>query len=153
MADRPARRRAQAHRKIADVLEQLHGSALESRAAELAHHFLAATKSADAAKAVSYCNMAGDQALAQVAPADAVGWFAQALDLYPQLPAEEGLHCDLLVGLGMDQIRSGDPAVSANTVRSCNELSRIGSAGTEQVQGFPAHRSVSGAHQLTPDIA
>ncbi len=54
--------------------------------------------------------MAGDQALAQAAPADALGWFVQALDLYPQLPADESLHCDLLIGLGTAQIRTGDPA-------------------------------------------
>ena len=108
--DLGAARRARAHRKIADVLEQFYGSALESRAAELAYHFLAATKSVDVAKAVTYCKMAGDQALAQVASADAVGWFAQALDLYPQIPADESLHCDLLIGLGTAQIRSGDPA-------------------------------------------
>jgi tetratricopeptide (TPR) repeat protein len=108
--DLGAARRARAHRKIADVLEQFYGSAPESRAAELAHHFLAATKSVDVVKAVGYCKMAGDQALAQVASADAVGWFAQALDLYPQLPPDENLHCDLLIGLGTAQIRSGDPA-------------------------------------------
>ena len=108
--DLGAARRARAHRRIADVLEQFYGSAPESRAAELAHHFLAATKSVDVAKAVTYCKMAGDQALAQVASADAVGWFVQALDLYPQLPADERLHCDLLIGLGTAQIRTGDPA-------------------------------------------
>ena len=105
-----AARRARAHRRIADVLEQLYGPTPESRAAELAHHFLAATKSVDVAKAVKYCKMAGDQALAQVASADAVGWFVQALDLYPQLPADKRLHCDLLIGLGTAQIRTGDPA-------------------------------------------
>jgi len=105
-----AARRARAHRRIADVLEQFYGQTPESRAAELAHHFLAATKSVDVAKAVTYCKMAGDQALAQVASADAVGWFVQALDLYPQLPADERLHCDLLIGLGTAQIRTGDPA-------------------------------------------
>ena len=88
----------------------MYGSSLESRAAELARHFVAATKSADARKAVNYSKMAGDQAFAQVAAADAVGWFAQALDLYPQLPADESLHCDLLIGLGTAQIRTGDPA-------------------------------------------
>ena len=103
-------RRARAHRKVADALEQLSGSAPETRAAELAHHFVAATKTADAAKAVTYCKLAGDQALAQVAPADAVGWFAQALELYPQLPSDEELRCDLLIGLGTAQIRTGDPA-------------------------------------------
>jgi class 3 adenylate cyclase/tetratricopeptide (TPR) repeat protein len=107
--DLGAARRARAHRKVADVLEQMYGAAPESRAAELAHHFLAATKSADAMKALTYCKMAGDQALAQAAPADALGWFVQALDLYPQLPADENLHCDLLIGLGTAQIRIGDP--------------------------------------------
>ena len=37
-------------------------------------------------KALSYCKLAGDQALAQLAPADALGWFAQALELYPSCP-------------------------------------------------------------------
>jgi class 3 adenylate cyclase len=105
-----AARRARTHHKVADALEQLYGSAPEARAAELARHFVAATKTADAAKAVTYCKLAGDQALAQVAPADAVGWFAQALDLYPQLPPDEELRCDLLIGLGTAQIRTGDPA-------------------------------------------
>jgi tetratricopeptide (TPR) repeat protein len=108
--DLGAARRARAHRKVADVLEQMYGTAPESRAAELAHHFLAATKSADAMKALTYCKMAGDQALAQAAPADALSWFVQALDLYPQLLADESLHCDLLIGLGTAQIRTGDPA-------------------------------------------
>jgi class 3 adenylate cyclase len=108
--DLGASRRARAHRKVADALEQLYGSAPQARAAELARHFVAATKTADAAKAVTYCKLAGDQALAQVAPSDAVGWFAQALDLYPQLPPDEELRCDLLIGLGTAQIRTGDPA-------------------------------------------
>ena len=88
----------------------MYGTAPESRAAELAHHFLTATKTGDAPKALTYCKMAGDQALAQAGPADALGWFVQALDLYPQLPADENLHCDLLIGLGTAQIRTGNPA-------------------------------------------
>jgi class 3 adenylate cyclase/tetratricopeptide (TPR) repeat protein/DNA polymerase III delta prime subunit len=108
--DLGAARRARAHRKVADVLEQRYGTAPESRAAELAHHFLAATKSADVMKALTYCKMAGDQALTQAAAADALGWFVQALDLYPHLPADENIHCDLLIGLGTAQIRIGDPA-------------------------------------------
>ncbi len=108
--DLGAARRARVHRKVADALEQIYGTAPESRAAELAHHFLAATKSADVMKALTYCKMAGDQALTQAAAADALSWFVQALDLYPQLPADESLHCDLLIGLGTAQIRTGDPA-------------------------------------------
>jgi class 3 adenylate cyclase/tetratricopeptide (TPR) repeat protein len=108
--DLGAARRARAHRKVAEILEERYGSAPESGAAELALHFLAATKSADAAKALTYCKMAGDQALANAAPADALGWFAQALDLSRQLPSDERIHCDILIGLGTAQIRTGDAA-------------------------------------------
>jgi class 3 adenylate cyclase len=108
--DLGATRRARAHRKIADVLEQRYGTAPDSRAAELARHFVAATQTADTAKALTYCKLAGDQALAQLAPADALGWFLQALDLYRQVPDDETLRCDLLIGLGTAQRRTGDPA-------------------------------------------
>ena len=108
--DLGASRRARVHRRIADSLEQMYGAAPEARAAELARHFVAATKTADAMKALSYCKIAGDQALAQLAPADALGWFAQALELYPQVPTDDGMRCDLLIGLGTAQRRTGDPA-------------------------------------------
>jgi hypothetical protein len=108
--DLGASRRARAHRKVAGVLEQLYGAAPEVRAAELARHFVAATRASDVLKALTYCKLAGDQALAQLAPADALEWFAQALELSSQVPADEGLHCDLLIGLGTAQRRTGDPA-------------------------------------------
>ncbi len=106
--DLGASRRARQHRKIAEALEQLCGEAREARAGELAHHFFAATKTADAMKALSYSKLAGEQALARLAPADALVWFTQALELYPQLPREPGLHCDLLTGLGTAQRLVGD---------------------------------------------
>ena len=108
--DLGATRRARVHRKIAEVLEELSGAAPESRAAELARHFVAATKAADATKALTYSKLAGEQALAQLAPADALGWFSQGLELFPQVPPDERLRCDLLIGLGTAQRRTGDPA-------------------------------------------
>ena len=108
--DLGATRRARAHRKIAEVLEELYGSAPETRAAELARHFVAATKAADATKALTYSKLAGEQALAHLAPADALSWFSQALELFPQVPPDERLRCDLLIGFGTAQRRTGDPA-------------------------------------------
>ena len=87
----------------------MYGTAPDGRAAELARHFVAATKTADVAKALNYCKLAGEQTLAQLAPADALGWFSQALDLYPQIPSDEGLRCDLLIGFGTAQRQIGDP--------------------------------------------
>jgi tetratricopeptide (TPR) repeat protein len=134
-------RRARAHRRVADVLEQLYASSSEPRVAELAHHFLAATRSADATKAVTYCKMAGDQALAQAAPADAVGWFSHALELYPQLPGDESRLCDLLVGLGTAQRRTGDPAHrqtlldAATVARSLGDGARLVAAALANSRG------------------
>jgi tetratricopeptide (TPR) repeat protein len=108
--DLGATRRGRVHRKVAEAMEQLYGGAPESRSADLARHFVAATKSADAMKAVHYSMLAGNQALAQLAPADALGWYTQALELYPQLVPDEDLHCDLLIGLGTAQRLTGDPA-------------------------------------------
>ena len=107
--DLGASRRARAHRKIAEALETLCGTSPEARSGELARHFVAATKTADARKALTYSQMAGNHALAQLAPADALGWFTQALDLYSQTAPDEALHCDLLIGLGTAQRQTGDP--------------------------------------------
>ena len=108
--DLGASRRARVHRRIADALEDLYEGSAEGHAGELARHFLAATRTADTMKALLYSKMAGDQALAQLAPADALGWFHQSLELYAQLPPDEETRCDLLTGLGTAQRLVGDPA-------------------------------------------
>jgi predicted ATPase len=89
--DQGATRRARAHHKVAQVLEELPGAAPETRAAELARHFAAATKTADATKALTYSKLAGEQALAQLAPADALEWFGQALELCSQVRPDDSL--------------------------------------------------------------
>jgi class 3 adenylate cyclase len=124
--DLGATRRARAHRKIAEVLEHHYGGAPGSHAADLAHHFIAATKTADTLKALVYSKMAGEEALAQVAPADALGWFLQALDFYPQIPPDETLHCDLLIGLGTAQRQSGDPAHRQTLLQAAAIAQEIG---------------------------
>lgn len=103
-------RRSRTHRRVADALEARVGNDPGPRAAELARHFVAATKAVDATKAVTYSKIAGDEALAKLAPSDAVSWYTQALDLYQQMPSDPALQCDLLIGLGTAQRRLGDPA-------------------------------------------
>jgi tetratricopeptide (TPR) repeat protein len=104
-----ATRRARAHRKIAEVLEDLCADNPGPRAGELARHFMGASQAGDAMKALIYLQLAGDEAVKRLAPADALGWFAQALDLYRRVPPNEKLHFDLLLGLGIAQRQSGDP--------------------------------------------
>ena len=78
---------------------------------ELAHHWGKATTAVDLPKAISYARQAGERALADLAPDEALRWFSQALELQgQQLEVDPIDHCDLLVGLGEAQRQAGDPA-------------------------------------------
>ncbi len=145
--DLGASRRARAHRRIAEALETLCGATPQARAGELARHFVGATKAADIAKALEYTQMAGNQALAQLAPADALGWFAQALDLHGQSPSDGVVQCDLLIGLGTAQRQTGDPAhretllQAANIAKSLGDTERLVQAALAGSRGGSASRA------------
>ena len=101
-----ATRRARAHRTVAEAIEALPDA--ETRVAELARHWSAATTPADVAKAVDYAKEAGRQALRALSPDEAVRWYTQALDLLSQQPAaDEHVRCELLVRLGGAQRQAG----------------------------------------------
>jgi len=103
-------RRARAHRHVGEALEALCGGRPGSRVGELARHWTSATQPAEATKAIAYSRQAGDAALAALAPADALGFYAQALDLYPQsTDPDPVLALDLAIGLGTAQRLTGDP--------------------------------------------
>ena len=94
-------RRARAHRAIAEALEDLTEGEPGPRVGELAHHWGQATRPTDVAKAVTYAGRAGVRALATFAPAEAMRWFTQALELLDHDPsADLRTRADLLVGLG-----------------------------------------------------
>jgi hypothetical protein len=108
--------RAEAHRRIAAVLE---GGRRPARAghAELAHHFLRAapTGAEAAASAVEYSRLAGAEAMSALAYEEAAGHFRRALDAQTRAaeatPARRG---ELLVGLAEALTKSGpDPAATA----------------------------------------
>ena len=81
------------------------------RVGELARHWFSATQPIDLAKAIDYSRQAGDAALAALAPADALRYYAQALDLYAQADDPDPLlGIDLAIGLGTAQRQTGDPA-------------------------------------------
>ncbi len=80
-------RRARAHRRVAEALEGLGGGRPDTRLGELARHWVKTSQPADLAKALDYSRRAADAALAALAPADALGYYAQALDLYSRTDA------------------------------------------------------------------
>ena len=105
--DLSADRRARAHERVAGALEDITAGRPGDRVGELAHHWAQATRPADVAKAIGYAAAAGAAALDQLAPAEAVRWYTQSIDL---LGADGDLHrrAELLVGLGDAQLQTGD---------------------------------------------
>ena len=113
--------RAQAHRRIAKMLE----NKPEGSHAELAYHFLrAAPVSAEAAaEAVRHSRLAGQEALDALAYEEAAGHFRRALDVQRRAAqATPASRCGLLLSLAEALIKTGpDPAA----VRAVDEAVRL----------------------------
>jgi tetratricopeptide (TPR) repeat protein len=104
-------RRVRLHRRIAEALEELCGADPGDRVAELAFHWAQATTPDDPRKAIDYARLAGQRALDDLAPAEAVRWFEQARDLQRDTDALGAAErCDVLIGLGEAQRQLGEPA-------------------------------------------
>ena len=101
-------RRAVMHRRVAEAIEALTRAGGEERIAELARHWIATD--AHPAKAVVYAQLAGERALAQLAPDDALHWFGEALQQLARCPADDARRCDLLIGLGEARRQVGEPS-------------------------------------------
>jgi class 3 adenylate cyclase/tetratricopeptide (TPR) repeat protein len=102
-------RRARLHRRVGVALERLLGSDPGARMGELALHWGRVGTAADLPKAIGYARGAGERALDELAPDEALRWFGQALALLPA-DAEPPQRCDVLLGLGQAQRQLGDPA-------------------------------------------
>jgi tetratricopeptide (TPR) repeat protein len=102
-------RRARLHRRAAEALEALCGEEPGGRVGELARHWLNA-EPADLGRALKYTRLAGEHAVAQLAPDDAVRWYRQGLDIFDQLDGgDDTTRFELLAGLGDAQRQAGDP--------------------------------------------
>ena len=120
-------RRARAHRQVAEALEEICGDRPGARVGELARHWSSATQPVDLAKAIGYSRLAGDAALAALAPADALRYYAQALDLYPQAADPDPiLVIDLAIGLGTAQRQTGDPAYRQTLLGAARRAAELG---------------------------
>jgi class 3 adenylate cyclase/tetratricopeptide (TPR) repeat protein len=97
-------RRERAHHHIAEVLEARATAPDAAALAELAHHWVAATRPAEIDKALTYVRRAGDAARDALAPEDAIRWYQQALDLLArQTPTDLHQRAELLATLGTTQ--------------------------------------------------
>jgi class 3 adenylate cyclase len=120
-------RRARSHRQVAEALEDLCGGRPGTRVGELARHWTCATQPIELGKAIGYSKQAGDAALRALAPGDALRYYAQALDLYPQVDDPDPvLGIDLAIGLGTAQRQIGDPASRETLLTAARQSADLG---------------------------
>jgi class 3 adenylate cyclase/tetratricopeptide (TPR) repeat protein len=122
-------RRARLHGRVAAALEEICGDDTGPRVCELARHWSAATAPVEAGKAVEYSCRAGQNALDELAPDDAMGWFAHALELYERQPdPDPHQRCELLIGLGDAQRQAGEAAFRETLLEACRLARDLGDA-------------------------
>jgi class 3 adenylate cyclase len=119
-------RRVRAHRVVAEALEELCGDHLDERVGELAHHWAQATRPQDVAKAVDYARLAGDRALATLAPVDALRWYGDALALLDQPQHAERVGIAVRVSLGEAQKLCDDPDHRSTLLVAARDAITIG---------------------------
>jgi tetratricopeptide (TPR) repeat protein len=101
-------RRARAHKAVAEQLETITGDDGGARVGELAYHWGQAVQPSDTVKAVHYAQVAGDRALDQLAPDEALRWYGQALELFDRMAdPDRRSRAAILVGLGDAQRQCG----------------------------------------------
>jgi tetratricopeptide (TPR) repeat protein len=99
--------RGQLHAAVGEAIECVFEGDLETRMAELAHHFAEAAVVGDSAKAVAYLTRAGEGALRALAWDEAARLFEQALAVLDLCDPDPNHRAELLVELGRAQAHAG----------------------------------------------
>ncbi len=120
-----AARRTELHRRVALAMEgRWQGGSWP--VAELAKHWCAAGD-ADIGKALRYALLAGDEALAKLAPDDARRWYQTSLELLRrQREPQESELCDLLIRRGEAERQAGEPEFRETLLEAAGLARRIG---------------------------
>ena len=99
-------------------------------------------QSAEPGRAVDYLSRAGDRALRQLAPDQAVGYYLQALELVAIPPGKDGARdVELLISLGRAQRSAGDAAhrdtllAAAKTAHHMGNADALARAALENIRG------------------
>ena len=111
---------------------------------------MSASQPVDLTKAISYARQAGDAALMALAPADALRYYAQALDLYPQATEPDpSLALDLAIGLGTAQRQTGDPASRDTLIDAARRAADLGDTDRLVAAALANHRGFSSNSGVT----
>jgi DNA-binding winged helix-turn-helix (wHTH) protein/tetratricopeptide (TPR) repeat protein len=101
--------RVRLHRRVAEILETLHGAESEVHAAELAHHYFQGAPGGDVARAISLCERAAERAMRVLAYEESAVHLERALlALDLAAPVDEVHRCRLLLALAHAQDHAGE---------------------------------------------
>ncbi len=124
LAELASVRRMRLHQRIATTLEDQSG-ADDELLAELAHHYFECAWAGNAAKAVSYCQRAADQAMARLAYEGAADLYDRALhaleEIDDELPDRDEQVAVLLVARCEALLAAGDVASAAGAVSQLHQ--------------------------------
>jgi class 3 adenylate cyclase len=118
-----ATRRARIHQRVAQALEEFNGTDPGEHSAELALHWRLAAASVDKAKAAHYALEAGRYALDNLAPAEAVKYFTDAVEQTADADSRE--RCEALIGLGQAQLQTGVAAFRETLLEASHIASEL----------------------------
>jgi len=118
-----ATRRARMHQRVAQALEELYGADPSEHLAELALHWRLAAVSVDKVKAAHYALEAGRRALNNLAPAEAVKYFTDAVEQTADADSRE--RCEALIGLGEAQLQTGVAAFRETLLEASHSASEL----------------------------
>ena len=120
-----AGRRTELHRRVALAMEARRPEGVWP-IAELATHWCAAGD-ADIGRALRYAVLAGDEALAKLAPDDARRWYQTSLELLRrQREPQESELCDLLIRRGEAERQAGDRGFRETLLEAAGLAQEIG---------------------------
>lgn len=134
--------RSQTHRLVAEAIEAASSKSPRARAAELARHYEATTLPEDTAKAVAYWRLAGDVALAALAPADALRYYESARALADPDATSAAETIDLAIGIGTAQRQVGNAdfahtlVAAAHLAIELDDPDRLTAAALANNRGF-----------------
>lgn len=138
-----ASRRRRAHRRVGELLEEEFRNDRGDGVEELARHWLAAASPAETTKAARYARLAGDAALASLAPDAAIAWFRRALDLLDASSSDAALErLDALIGLGTGQLQTGDPEHRTTLLSAAAEAERMGETDRQVAAALANNRGI-----------
>jgi hypothetical protein len=111
--------RGQLHAAVGEALEHVFEGDLDTRLAELAHHFFEAAVGGDPVKALAYLTRAGAGALRALAWDEGARLFEQALAALDLGDPDPNRRAELLVELGRAQVHAGFPE-ARDTLRTAS---------------------------------